>query len=245
MTSKQQFLVIGLGVFGATIARQLSRLGHEVLGIDSDEHRVDQLADETTHAVIADVTDENTLIELDAGSYDAAVVAIGENVEATMLATLQLRELGLEKVWARAMTNQHHRILERLGATRIIAPDYEMGIRVAEELNHPMVHDYLGLGDDYYVVDFHTTEDLIDRTIGDVIADEPVEALVIKRGGEAHAHPQHSWTIRSGDRLVLGGRLVIMAVMLIGRLGPLTLGYTLAVRRKSHVRYAQTEFPVG
>ncbi|RBP68439.1 NAD-binding protein, partial [Marinobacter nauticus] len=82
MIEKQQFIVIGLGVFGATIARELTRLGHEVLGIDSDEQRVDRLADEITHAVIADVTDENSLIELNAGSYDTAVVAIGRNVEA-------------------------------------------------------------------------------------------------------------------------------------------------------------------
>ncbi|WP_339801925.1 TrkA family potassium uptake protein [uncultured Marinobacter sp.] len=207
MIKKQQFIVIGLGVFGATIARELTRLGHEVLGIDSDEQRVDRLAEDITHAVIADVTDENSLPALNAGSYDAAVVAIGRNVEATMLATLQLRELGLTKVWAKALTNQHHRILQRLGATRIIAPEHEMGIRISQELNYPMVHDYLGLDDDYFIVDFHTTEDLANKTIGDLIGDAPVEALVVKRTREAHSHPEHTWKIRSGDRLVLGGQL--------------------------------------
>lgn len=207
MIGKQQFIVIGLGVFGATIARELTRLGHEVLGIDSDEQRVDRLSEEITHAVIADVTDENSLMELNAGSYDAAVVAIGRNVEATMLATLQLQELGLKKVWAKALTNQHHRILERLGASRIIAPEYEMGVRISQELNYPMVHDYLGLDDDYFIVDFHTTDDLIDKTIGEVIDGEPIEALVVKRMKEAHAHPDHTWKIRSGDRIVLGGQL--------------------------------------
>lgn len=207
MVGKRQFIVIGLGVFGATIARELTRLGHDVLGIDSDEQRVDRLADEITHAVIADVTDENTLIELNAGSYDAAVVAIGRNVEATMLATLQLQELGLGKVWAKALTNQHHRILERLGATRIVAPEFEMGVRISQELNYPMVHDYLSLDDNYFIVDFHTTEDLIDKTIGELIGSAPVEALVMKRMKEAHPHPDRTWTIRSGDRLVLGGQL--------------------------------------
>lgn len=207
MIKKQQFIIIGLGVFGATIARELTRLGHEVLGIDSDEQRVDRLADEITHAVIADVTDENSLTELNAGSYDAAVVAIGRNVEATMLATLQLQELGVRKVWAKALTNQHHRILQRLGANRIIAPEYEMGVRISQELNYPMVHDYLGLDDDYFIVDFHTTEELIDKTIGEVINGEPVEALVVKRMKEAHPHPDRSWKIRKGDRIVLGGQL--------------------------------------
>lgn len=207
MVGKRQFIVIGLGVFGATIARELTRLGHEVLGIDSDEQRVDRMAEEITHAVIADVTDENALIELNAGSYDAAVVAIGRNVEATMLATLQLQELGLKKVWAKALTNQHQRILERLGASRIIAPEFEMGVRISQELNYPMVHDYLGLDDDYFIVDFHTTEDLIDKSIGELIGDAPVEALVAKRMKKAHPHPDHTWKIRSGDRLVLGGQL--------------------------------------
>ena len=181
MIEKQQFIVIGLGIFGATIARELTRLGHEVLGIDSDEQQVDRLADEITHAVIADVTDENSLIELNAGSYDAAVVAIGRNVEATMLATLQLKELGVEKVWAKALTNQHYRILEKLGAARIIAPEFEMGVRISQELNYPMVHDYLGLDDDYFIVDFHTTEGMVGKSIADVINGEPVEALVGKR----------------------------------------------------------------
>ncbi|MDY6797853.1 MAG: TrkA family potassium uptake protein [Pseudomonadota bacterium] len=207
MIEKQQFIIIGLGVFGATVARELTRLGHDVLGIDSDEQRVDRLAEEITHAVIADVTDESALPELNAGTYDAAVIAIGRNVEATMLATLQLRELGVKKVWAKALTNQHHRILERLGATRIIAPEYEMGVRISQELNYPMVHDYLGLDDDYFIVDFHTTEDLADKTISELINGEPVEALVVKRFKEAHPHPDHTWKIRKGDRIVLGGKL--------------------------------------
>ncbi|SES26143.1 trk system potassium uptake protein TrkA [Vreelandella subterranea] len=207
MIEKQQFIVIGLGIFGATIARELTQLGHEVLGIDADEQRVNRLADEITHAVIADVTDENTLIELNAGSYDAAVVAIGRNVEAAMLATLKLHELGLPKVWTKALTNQHHRVLERLGATRIIAPEYEMGVRISQELNYPMVHDYLNLGKDYVVVEFHTTDDLIGKTIGEVIKNVDVAALIFKRNQEVHAHPDDAWKIRSGDRLVLGGWL--------------------------------------
>jgi len=205
MIEKQQFIVIGLGTFGATIAQELTRLGHDVLGIDSSEHCINRLAENITHAVIADVTDENTLIELDAGHYDAAVVAIGRNIEATMLATLQLRDLGVEKVWSKALTNQHHRILERLGATRVIAPEDELGIRISQELNYPMIHDYLELDDDYFVVDFQTTEDLIDKTIGEIVSGTPVEALVVKRQKETHHHPDPEWQIRNGDRLVLGG----------------------------------------
>jgi len=207
MVKKQQVIVIGLGVFGTTVAQEMTRLGHDVLGLDIDEQRVDRLAQDITHAVIADVTDESALIELNAGSYDVGVVAIGRNAEATMLATLQLHELGVKKIWAKALSLQHHRILERLGATRVISPEHEMGVRISQELNYPMVHDYLSLGDDYFVVEFQTTEDLIGKTLGDLIGNLPVSALVAKRMKTAHTHPDTSWDIQSGDRLVLGGQL--------------------------------------
>ena len=105
------------------------------------------------------------------------------------------------------MSLQHHRILERLGATRVISPEHEMGVRISQELNYPMVHDYLNLGDDYFVVEFQTTEDLIGKTLGDLIGNLPVSALVAKRMKTAHTHPDTSWDIQSGDRLVLGGQL--------------------------------------
>ena len=124
-----------------------------------------------------------------------------------MLATLQLKELGVGKIWAKALTNPHHRILERLGATRVIAPEYEMGVRISQELNYPMVHDYLGLNDDYFVVEFQTTQDLIGKTIGEIITDVKVKALVVKRGQDVHAPPDANWKVREGDRLVLGGWL--------------------------------------
>ncbi|MCL1488918.1 TrkA family potassium uptake protein [Marinobacter sp. M3C] len=207
MVKKQQVIVIGLGVFGTTVAQEMTRLGHDVLGLDIDEQRVDRLAQDITHAVIADVTDESALIELNAGNYDVGVVAIGRNAEATMLATLQLHELGVKKIWAKALSLQHHRILERLGATRVISPEHEMGVRISQELNYPMVHDYLSLGDDYFVVEFQTTKDLIGKTVGDLIGNLPVSALVAKRMKTAHTHPDTSWDIQSGDRLVLGGQL--------------------------------------
>ncbi|MFC4259732.1 potassium channel family protein [Marinobacter lacisalsi] len=207
MIEKQQILVIGLGVFGATIARELSRLGHEVLGIDVDEQRVDRLADEITHAIIADVTDETALRELNAGSYDVGVVAIGRHVEATILATMQLKELGVEKVWAKALTNQHHRILERLGADRIIGPEYEMGIRVAQELNYPMVHDYLSLGDNEFVVELHTTEELINKSLDALIEESDVTTLMVRRNRDSIVMPNRSFTIQEGDKLILSGQL--------------------------------------
>lgn len=207
MIERQQVIVIGLGVFGATIATELTRLGHDVLGIDISDQKVDRLAEQITHAVIADVTDAATLEELNAGDYDVAVVAIGRNVEATILATMQLRELGVEKVWAKALTNQHHHILTKLGATRVIGPEFEMGMRVAQELNYPMVNNYISLGNDEFVVEVIVSERLSGTTIGELTESADISILVVKRNNEISKDPGASYPLRTGDQLVMSGAL--------------------------------------
>lgn len=207
MVEKQQIIVIGLGVFGATIATELTRLGHEVLGIDVIDQRVDRLAEQITHAVIADVTDASTLEELNAGHYDVAVVAIGRNVEATILATMQLRELGVKKVWAKALSNQHHNILTRLGATRVIGPEFEMGMRVAQELNYPMVNDYISLGNDEFVVEVIASEKLSEISVGKLTDGGKVSVLIVKRGEDINRNPTPAFVLQPGDQLVMSGAL--------------------------------------
>lgn len=209
--SKHQFIVLGLGVFGETIATELTRLGHDVLGVDQDERRVDRLAEAITHAVVADVTDERALKELNVEHYDAAVVAIGENIEASILATMQLRALGIDEVWVKALTVQHHRILARVGATRIVHPEYEMGLRVAQSLNYPMVNNYMDLGEDEYIVDLVATEKLNDRQMGDIIADSgaAVNVLMLRRQRETFRQPDFApeeMIIKTQDRIVLLGK---------------------------------------
>lgn len=209
MIKRQQIIVIGLGVYGATIAMELTRLGHDVLGVDMDERRVDNRAEDITHAVIADVTEENALDEIDAGDYDVGVVAIGRNLEAAILATLHLRELGVETVWAKALTREHKRILERVGATRIISPEAEMGEMVAQELNYPMVNNYIGLGDDEFVVEVVVGDSLDGVSIDQLMGDEPTESMVVlvKRGSEVHRTPKSSFELKQEDQLVIAGPL--------------------------------------
>lgn len=209
MIERQQVIVVGLGVYGATIATELTRLGHDVLGVDIDEHRVDHRAEDITHAVIADVTEENALDELNAGDYDVGVVAIGRNLEAAILATLHLRELGVEKVWAKALTREHKRILERIGATRVISPESEMGEMVAQELNYPMVNNYIGLGDDEFVVEVLASETLEGTTLSGLMGENSTESTVVlvKRGADVHRHPDLDFELREGDQLVIAGPL--------------------------------------
>ncbi|WP_148862134.1 potassium channel family protein [Marinobacter fonticola] len=209
MIERQQVVVIGLGVFGETIAKELTRLGHDVLGVDIDESRVDRLAETITHAVIADVTNEHALKELDVSQYDIGVVAIDEDFEAAILATMQLLDLGIEKVWAKAITSQHHRILDKIGATRIIGPEFEMGVRVAQELNYPMVNNYIDLGDDEFIVEIFATDSLDGTALADLAGETEAEVklLLVKRGSDTTINPSNDFVLRKDDQIVLAGTL--------------------------------------
>lgn len=207
--SRQQFAIIGLGLFGETIARELTRLGHEVVGIDTNERVVDRLADTITHAVVADGADEKAIEELNLGRFDAAIVAIGErNMEANLLATLHLKALGLKEVWVKALTADHHKILAKIGATRILHPEYEMGMHVAQALNYPMVNHYIPLGGDEYIVEITASEKLSGAIFEDVLgrADASVSLLLAKRNGKTYPRPDN-FVIDEGDSLVLAGKL--------------------------------------
>ena len=206
--SRQQFVVIGLGGFGETIASELARLGHDVVGVDIDERVVDRLVDSVTHAVVADGADEKALEELNVGDYDAAVVAIGENIEASLLTTLHLKAIGLKEIWVKALTMDHHKILARIGATRILHPEYDMGIRVAQALNYPMVSNYIPLGGDEYIVEITASENVAGKTMEAVFkeADADLYFLLARRNGKSTPHPGR-YEIQEGDCLVLAGEV--------------------------------------
>lgn len=146
------FAVFGLGSFGSTIALELSRLNHEVIGIDHIKKNVERISDEITHGVIADATDEQVLEELNIKNCDAVVVAIGENIEASILCVLHLKNMGISNIWVKAKTKSHHMILSHLDVKKIIHPEEDMGIRVAQALMYPMVSRYMALNNDHFIV---------------------------------------------------------------------------------------------
>jgi len=207
--SKQQFVIIGLGLFGETIARELTRLGHEVVGVDQNERVVNRLADTVTHAVVADGADEKTIEELNLSRFDAAIVAIGErNMEANLLATLHLKAAGVKEVWAKALTVDHHKILAKIGATRILHPEYEMGMQVAQALNYPMVNHYMPLGGDEYIAEITATTNFAGKVFEEIceLTGSNVTLLLAKRAGKTLPKPEQ-YLIDEGDGLVLSGRL--------------------------------------
>jgi trk system potassium uptake protein len=150
ISREDNVVVIGLGRFGAAVATSLVRLGHDVLGIDNDGAIVQGLADELTHVVQADTTDADTLKRLGVGEYRHAVVGIGTNIEASLLTTLALSELGVPDIWAKAINPNHGRILSRTGAHHVVYPEVEMGERVAHLVTGQLI-DFIAFDDDFAI----------------------------------------------------------------------------------------------
>lgn len=207
-----KFAVIGLGRFGSAASLELMRLGHQVIGIDSNIKFINRLADHLSHAVIADATDEQALAELDIPGCDAALVAIGENLEASILCVLNLKNLGVSQIWVKATSKAHHTILTRLGVSRIIHPEEEMGVKVAQALNYPMVNQYMALGHNQYLVEIDIIPRLQGSRIQELLADGQafVKAVLVKRRDKVFSPVQPDFVLESHDSLVLAGSLDIL-----------------------------------
>jgi trk system potassium uptake protein len=203
---KKQFAVIGLGGFGESVALELMRLGHDVLGIDYNEEKANQMADKLTQTVIANASDEDALRELDLHRFDAVLIAIGEHIEASVLCTMHVISLEAREVWVKAITPTHHKIVEKLGANRVFHPEYEMGLRIAQSLAHPNMLDYISLGDNYFVIEIRPGEVLEDRPLSELnIDDTEVRLLAIKHGQSVSLNPSPDQRLRRNDHLVLVG----------------------------------------
>ncbi|AVZ85761.1 MULTISPECIES: TrkA family potassium uptake protein [unclassified Acinetobacter] len=203
-----QFAVIGLGSFGATVALELTKLNHDVIGIDTIKRNVESLADRITHAVIADATDEHVLEELNIQNCDAVVVAIGEDIEASILCVLNLKNLGVDKILVKAKTKAHHTILSHLNVSKIIHPEEDMGVRVAQALNYPMVSRYMALDDDRYIVKVPVQAKLNHVNLSGILKQEPnIKLLLLKRDQQILYETDVNFTLQAGDVLILEGSL--------------------------------------
>ena len=202
------FTVIGLGRFGFSACQELVRLGHTVTGVDSDPKVADKYADFVTQMVICDCTDENALRELDLINSETVVVAIGEDMQSSILCTLCLKNIGVKNIWVKASTKAHHTIISKLGVSRIIHPEEEMGLRVAQALNYPMVNDYISLGDGLYVVEIRISAHLANCSLAKLMADTngSIEPLLIKRGDKIFKNIDLDFQVNANDTLLLCGK---------------------------------------
>ena len=202
------FAVIGLGRFGAAIALELSSLGHEVMAVDINEEKVQQVADKVTHAVTADARKLEVLQALGLRNFDCAVVAMGGDVGNSALVTLNLKELGIPKVVCKAQSHVHRKVLEKIGADRVIFPEYEMGAKLAQGLSSSNVLNFIELSEDYGILELSAPQSWQGKSLRelDVRNRHHVNVIAIRKNGELNVAPSPDLPLESGDQVVALGR---------------------------------------
>ncbi len=202
-----QFAVIGLGRFGASVAMTLLKLGYEVLAIDSNADQVQKYSDLITHVVQADTTDENALKELGIRNFDTVVVAIGADIQANTMTTLLLKELGVNRIVAKASNALHGKMLQKIGADRVVYPERDMGQRVAHNLASPNVLDYIELTPDVSVVEVSAPQILIGKSLAEAKLRTVygINVVAIKRGEQMIVPPLPNEKICTQDVLIIVG----------------------------------------
>lgn len=199
-------VVVGLGRFGLAAAEGLQDLGHEVLGLDRDADLVQSAARRLTHVVQCDATDAEVLRQLGVAEARHAVVAIGDDIESSVLTTAALSDLGLDEVWAKAVTEQHARILERVGATHVVFPERDMGVRVAHRVTGD-VAEWFQVDEDFVLVEARVPDRHVGRTLAQsrIRATDGVTVVAIKPSGGAFRDIAPDTPLGTGDLLLVAG----------------------------------------
>ncbi|MDQ0340396.1 trk system potassium uptake protein TrkA [Caldalkalibacillus uzonensis] len=204
---KQQFAVIGLGRFGGSICKTLSDLGHEVLAIDKNENKVNEFADIVTQAVQMDSTDEQALRDIGIRNMDHVIVAIGDDIQASILTTLILKDLNVPYITVKAQNDYHERVLEKIGATKIVHPERDMGVRIAHHLLSKNVMDFIELSPDYSLVEIKAGDKMVGKSLLElnIRAKYGCNIMAIKSKDRLNISPKAEDVIHKDDILVVIG----------------------------------------
>lgn len=205
---KKQFLVLGLGRFGASLARHLCLLGHEVLAVDLRAERVEAIAPHVTQAIQTDATNEDALEELGIRNFDAAIVSIGQNIRDSILVSVLCKEKGVPMVMAKAVDDLHAKVLEKIGVDRVVFPEQDMGQRMARSLARPSILDLMELSDDYQIAEVTVPASWLNRTLVDINVRRHygLSVIGIRRGGSFLASPGADTKLEQGDILIVLGK---------------------------------------
>ena len=203
----KSYVVIGLGRFGASLAQQLCKLGAEVLALDVRGDLVQQIAQNVTHAVVGDAQDKEVLRALGVRNLDCAIIAIGDNLAASVLITMNLKELGVPFVVCKAHDETHRRVLEKLGVDRVLIPEQESAQRLARTLNSHNVLDYIELSEDFGILDVPAPAGWVGKTLRElnVRAKLGVNIIAVENGGKTNVSPSADYAVCAGDTLVVLG----------------------------------------
>ena len=203
----KSYMVIGLGRFGTEAAKKLCELGCEVLAMDVSSDLVQKVSSYVTHAVVANAQDKEVLRALGAKDFDCAIVSIGGSLADSILATMNLKELGVPYVVCKAHDETHREVLQKLGADQVVIPEQENAARLARSLSCPNVLDYIELSDEYGIIEVPAPKRWLDKTLKElnVRAKLGVNIIAIKRDGKINVSPAADYQILAGDTMVVLG----------------------------------------
>lgn len=206
--AKKQYAVIGMGRFGSSVAKSLYEMGFEVLAIDTNEAQIQTINNMVTHAIQADATDEEALRAIGIRNFDVVVVAIGQDIQASILTTLILKEMGIGTIVVKAQNELHGKVLKKIGADKVIFPERDMGLRVAHHLTSPNILDYIELSDDYSIVEIKASRKMIGKNLRelDIRAKHYCNVMGIKTGDKINIAPNAEDTIWESDVLIVVGK---------------------------------------
>ena len=204
--NKKQYVVLGLGRFGISVARTLYSLGHDVLGVDNDEEIVQSLSNELTHVVTADLLDEETFKALGLRNFDVAIVAVGD-LEASMMCTLMLKETGIPFILAKASTSLHGPMQDKIGADKVIYPERDMRLRVGHNLADSNIVDYIELVDNLSIMEIGAPKSMVGKSLSEAEMRRlyNVTVVALRRNGQMLVNPDPHDKIRAGDIMVILG----------------------------------------
>lgn len=207
MAKRKQYVVLGLGRFGLSVARTLSENGFDVLAAGNDPEAVQVASEFVTHAVCIDVTDDFSMKALGIGNFDVAIVAIGHHLEASVMATLQAKEMGIPFVVAKAQDDAHKRILEKIGADRVIFPEREMGMRIANNLMYGNFFEFMELSNEVGIAEFEPIREWVGKTLAqsEIRAKYDLNVVAIRHNGKIDASLKPNREIMESDILIVMG----------------------------------------
>lgn len=211
----KSYIVIGLGRFGGSLARQLCMLGAEVLAVDVRSDLVQQVANDVTHAVVGDAQDKEVLRSLGVRNFDCAIIAIGDDLAASVLITMNLKELEVPYIVCKAHDETHRKVLEKLGVDRVVIPEQEHAQRLARSLHSHNVLDYIELSEDYGILEVPAPKSWIGKTLKElnVRAKLGVNIIAVENNKNTNVSPAADYQVQMGDvMVVLGDNYALKAV---------------------------------
>lgn len=217
----KQYIVIGCGRFGSSVASTMHLLGHQVMAIDKNEDSVQSVSDKVTHSLIVDVTDEQALRSLGLGNFDVAVVAIGSDIRASIMATLIAKEMGVELIICKAKDELQAKVLYKIGADRVVFPERDMGVRVAHNLVSDNILDHIELDPEYSIVEIVTPNGWVGKTLVELElrARYEITVLAIKKGKNINVTPSPDEELTAGSILVIIGQNTSITAITSGNKG--------------------------